>query len=69
MLQRLLWRRRVFKIDIKTFSKCGGAVKVIACIEDPMVIDKILIHLNNKTPAVQAPLPKCLAPPPAVLFD
>ena len=61
--------KRVFNIDIETCSKCGGAVKVIACIEDPMVIDKILTHLNNKTPAVQAPLPKCRAPPPAVLFD
>jgi hypothetical protein len=59
----------VFKIDIETCSKCGGAVKVIACIEDPAVIDKILTHLNEKTLPVQAPLPKCRAPPPAVLFD
>jgi hypothetical protein len=45
MLQRLLWRRRVFNIDIETCSACGGTVKVIACIEDPAVIDKILTHL------------------------
>ena len=70
MLQRLLWRRRVFKIDIETCSKCGGAVKVIACIEDPVVIEKILAHLNEKALPVQAPpLPKSRAPPPAVLFD
>jgi hypothetical protein len=37
----MLWRRRVFKIDIETCSKFGVAVKVIACIEDPVVIDKI----------------------------
>ena len=33
--------KRVFSIDIETCSKCGGTVKVIACIEDPAVIDKI----------------------------
>jgi len=70
MLQRLLWRRREFKIDIETCSKCGGAVKVIACIEDPLIIVKILSHMNEKAPPVQAPpLPKCRAPPQAVLFD
>ena len=26
----------VFHIDIETCSDCGGAVKVIACIEDPV---------------------------------
>ena len=55
--------KRVFNIDIETCSKCGGAVKVIACIEDPAIIDKILTHLNEKAPPVKAPpLPKCRAP-------
>ena len=27
--------KRVFNIDIQACSQCGGAVKVIACIEDP----------------------------------
>ena len=40
--------KRVFDIDIKTYSECGGAVKVIACIEDPQVINKILDHLRGK---------------------
>jgi len=30
--------KRVFNIDIETCPKCGGAVKVIACIEDPVTI-------------------------------
>ncbi len=30
--------KRVFNIDIETCSECGGAVKVIACIEDPVAI-------------------------------
>ena len=62
--------KRVFNIDIETCSTCGGAVKVIACIEDPLIIDKILTHLNEKAPPLQAPpLPKSRAPPQAVLFD
>jgi hypothetical protein len=40
--------KRVFSIDIETCRECGGAVKVIACIEDPVVIKQILDHLKNK---------------------
>jgi Putative transposase len=36
-------------IDIETCGHCGGAVKIIAVIEDPVVIEKILTHLNNRT--------------------
>ena len=62
--------KRVFNIDIETCSKCGGAVKVIACIEDSAVIERILAHLNEKVlPGQALPLPKCRAPPQAVLFD
>ncbi|GHL29086.1 hypothetical protein ECZU25_58990 [Escherichia coli] len=35
--------KRVFNIDIETCSGCGGAMKVIACIEDPIVIKQIPI--------------------------
>jgi hypothetical protein len=27
--------KRVFNIDIETCPACGGAVRIIACIEDP----------------------------------
>jgi hypothetical protein len=62
--------KRVFNIDIETCSKCGGAVKVIACIEDPVVIDKILTHLDKKA-ALAEPvvLPQSRAPPLTNLFD
>jgi hypothetical protein len=40
--------KRVFNIDIETCRECGGAVKVIACIEDPVVIKQILDHLKHK---------------------
>jgi len=33
--------KRVFNIDIETCNTCGGLVKIIACIEDPLVIEKI----------------------------
>ena len=50
--------KRVFAIEIEKCEKCGGKVKVIASIEDPMVIEKILQHLgldgvaglNNRSP-------------------
>jgi len=62
--------KRVFNIDIETCPKCGGAVRVIACIEDPVVIDKILTHLDKKA-ALAEPvvLPQSRAPPQRNLFD
>ena len=39
--------KRVFDIYIQTYSECGGAVKVIASIEDPEVIAKIFAHLER----------------------
>jgi hypothetical protein len=33
--------KRVFGIDIETCSACGGALRIIACIEDPVVIKRI----------------------------
>ena len=43
--------KRVFNIDITICRHCQGPVKIIACIEDPLVIAKILNHLRNKTPS------------------
>jgi len=40
--------KRVFGIDIETCQQCGGVVKVLASIEDPVVIAKILSHLTQK---------------------
>ena len=41
--------KRVFNIDIETCRECGGAVRIIiACIEDPAVIEKILTHVKEK---------------------
>ena len=48
--------KRVFNIDIETCKTCGGQVKIVACIEDPVVIEKILTHLDRKdTSAPKSP--------------
>lgn len=54
--------KRAFNIDIKTCEACGGAVKVIACIDDSVVINKILDHLNIQQNN-QVMLPVNRAPP------
>jgi hypothetical protein len=62
--------KRMFNIDIETYGECGGPVKVITCIEDPVMIEKILTHLDKKQASVEAlPLPPCRAPSQAGLFD
>ena len=56
--------KRVFKIDILTCTHCGGAVKVIASIEAPIVIKQILEHLERRAaPANPAFRPFARAPP------
>jgi len=62
--------KRVFNIDVETCRVCGAAAKVIACIEDPAVIRKILNHLQEQSPldsGVQ--IPNSRAPPQASLFS
>ena len=49
--------KRVFNIDIVTCAVCGGAVRIIACIEDSAVIEKILAHLDAKAAAAQPSRP------------
>jgi len=62
--------KRVFNIDIETCSACGGDVRIIASIEDPVVIQKILAHLEDRaSPAGLCLLPECRASPATGLFD
>jgi hypothetical protein len=40
--------RRVFSIDAESCARCGKAVRVIACIEEPALIERILTHVRGK---------------------
>ena len=72
--------KRVFNIDIETCRECGGAVRImpkalaalagqaLACFEGPVVIDKILTHLQEKFTPVPAGLRPASRAPPADLF-
>ena len=58
--------KRVFNIEIEVCGRCGGSVKIIACIEDQDIIDRILAHLREKEQEVlDRPLlvPPTRAPP------
>ena len=47
----MIWAQRLkraFSIDIEICEVCGGKAKAIACIVDPVVINKILKHLNPR---------------------
>ena len=54
------------RIDIEVCGRCGGSVRVIACIEDQDIIDRILTHLRQKeqeTPTRPLLVPPTRAPP------
>ncbi len=51
---RMSWARllkRVFDIDVEHCPHCGGKLKIIAAIEEPGVIARILAHLGLPTRA------------------
>ena len=56
--------KRVFAIEIEKCEKCGGKEKIIASIEDPDVIEKILKHLGLDETSQERN-----RSPPAVLFQ
>ncbi len=59
--------KRVFHIDIETCCEFGGAVKIIACIEDPVVLQKRLEHLQEQAALAGLDLlPQCRATPQLV---
>ena len=62
--------KRVFDIEIEICSECGSNVRIIASIEDPAVINKILSHLDRKAAtAGTTRLPQCRAPPQSGSFE
>ncbi len=65
----LVWAqrlKRVFSIDITTCAHCGGAVRIVASIEEPTAIRAILAHFEKHGALEQAHYrPAARAPPPA----
>ncbi|MGQ6516197.1 transposase, partial [Serratia sp. IR-2025] len=58
--------KRVFSIDVTTCAHCGGAVRIVASIEDPKAIRAILAHFEKHGALEQAHYrPAARAPPPA----
>jgi hypothetical protein len=58
--------KRVFSIEVEVCGRCGGPVRVIACIEDQDIIDRILAHRRRKeqnTPIRPLLVPPTRAPP------
>jgi hypothetical protein len=66
------WARRLkraFGIEIEQCVRCGGRLKVIASIEEPEVIERILAHRRERGEgaAPRASL-EARAPPHGLLF-
>ncbi len=71
----LAWRFMKSSLQVKPSQAievcdiCGKKVKVIACIEDPVVIKKILTHLKEQTPdTIKYVMPECRSPAQSRLF-
>lgn len=48
--------------DVTVCKHCGGAVKIIACIEDKLTVRKILAHVEGAT-SPPGQLPPARGPP------
>jgi hypothetical protein len=55
--------KRVFNIEIETCESCQAKVRVIACIEYSVVINKILEHLTSNEEKASGKLPLLSAAP------
>jgi hypothetical protein len=57
--------KRVFGVEIECCTRCGGELKIIASIEEPQLIAKILSHLERAAPEqYQSELPLRKRGPP-----
>jgi hypothetical protein len=58
--------KRVFGVEINACARCGGKLKVVASIEEPQLIARILAHIQKSAPDQhQAELPLGARAPPA----
>jgi hypothetical protein len=54
--------KRVFLIDVRVCEHCGGALQIIACIEEDLTVAKILAHVQSLSSSAGL-LPPARAPP------
>ena len=60
--------KRVFGVEIESCTRCGGELKIIASIEEPQLIAKILSHLERAAPEqYQSELPLGARGPPGAV--
>ena len=65
-LAGLVARQRPKAVEIESCARCGGELKIIASIEEPQLIAKILSHLERAAPEQsQSELPLGARGPPA----
>jgi hypothetical protein len=57
------------RLDLTSCEGCGGRVRVLACLEDPLVIGKILAHLETQQAVLvgEGRRPEVRGPPPGTL--
>lgn len=61
--------KRVFGVEIEQCARCGGRLRVIASIEEPELIERILAHRRERGEEdVPARALGARAPPQASLF-
>ena len=60
--------RRVFAIDVLACAACGGRLRLLATIEDPLTVTKILAHLLG-LPTELPTLTPARSPPQQDGFD
>jgi hypothetical protein len=46
--------RRAFDLDVLACARCGGRTSLLAAIDDPLIIEPILVHLGLPTDRVRA---------------
>jgi hypothetical protein len=57
--------RRSFGIDVLACPRCSGRLRLVAVIEDPAVVTRVLRHLGLPT---EIPDARPARPPPAALL-
>ena len=50
--------RRIFEVDPLACIRCGGTMRIVACITDRAVIDRILTHLHTRATLARTPGPR-----------